>query len=211
MILFSPFLARYRADLAFRGRVSLYLSAILNFAYVLLRAVVGFRLRSVWLLSLAAYHLALGLLRVYLIVGVRRGADEHRRYRTTAWLLLALNLTVGGMIIQMVRDHANFVYAGPLIYLSAAYAFYALGMAVANIVRFRRLGSPILSAAKALNWVAAMISVLGLQTALLARFSVGSPAFSRLMNMLTGSAVYVLVILTALYMLRRAHTERFHG
>lgn len=205
----SPFLARYRADLAFRGRVSLYLGMMLNFAYVLFRAAVGLRLRSIWLLSLAVYHLALGLLRVYLIVGAARGADERRCYRTTAWLLLALNLTVGGLVVQIVRDHASFAYSGPLIYLSAAYAFYALGAAVANILRFRRLGSPILSAAKALNWVAALISVLGLQTALLARFSVGSPAFAERMNLLTGSAVYALVILTAVRMLRRSRAERF--
>ena len=206
---FAPFLARYRADLAFRGRMSLYSGAALNFAYVLFRAAVGLRLRSIWLLSLAAYHLALGLLRMYLIVGVRRGADERRGYRKTAWLLLALNLTVGGLIVQIVRDHASFAYSGPLIYLSAAYAFYALGAAAANIVRFRRLGSPILSAAKVLNWVAAMISMLGLQTALLARFSVDNPAFSQLMNMLTGSAVYALVILTTVRMLRRSRAERF--
>ena len=191
--------------------MSLYLGAALNLAYALLRAAVGIRLRSAWLLSLAVYHLALGLLRVRLIAGIRRRADEWRCYRSTAWLLLALNLTVGGMVVQMVRDHASFVYSGSLIYLSAAYAFYALGMAVANILRFRRLGSPILSAAKALNWVAAMISILGLQTALLARFSVGSPAFAELMNILTGSAVYALVILTAARMLRRSRAERFRA
>ena len=189
--------------------MSLYSGAALNFAYVLFRAAVGLRLRSIWLLSLPAYHLVLGLLRVYLIVGVRRGADERRCYRKTAWLLLALNLIVGGLIVQIVQDHASFAYSGPLIYLSAAYAFYALGAAAANIVRFRRLGSPILSAAKALNWVAAMISMLGLQTALLARFSVDNPAFAQLMNILTGSAVYALVILTAVHMLRRSRTERF--
>ena len=51
--------------------------------------------------------------------------------------------------------------------------------------------------------------MLELQTALLARFSVGSPAFPRTMNMLTGSAVYALVILTAVRMLRCSRAERF--
>jgi hypothetical protein len=52
----------------------------------------------------------------------------------------------------------------------AAYFFYAVIIAATNVVKFRRHGSPILSAAKAINLVAAMVSILSLETAMLAQF-----------------------------------------
>ena len=72
---------------------------------------------------------------------------------------------MGGMIVLMVRTNSGFSYPGYIIYLSALYTFYAMAVSVINLVKFRRLGSPILSAAKVLNLVSAMMSVLGLQTA----------------------------------------------
>lgn len=73
--------------------------------------------------------------------------------------------------------------------------------AVINLVKFRRLGSPILSAAKVLHFVAAMMSILGLQTAMLSRFSVNGNDYRKMMNGITGGFVYGIVILIAIYML----------
>ena len=70
-----------------------------------------------------------------------------------------------------------------------------------NLIRFRRLGSPILSAAKVLNFVAAMMSILGLQTAMISRFSENGENYRRMMNAITGGFVYGIVILIAIYML----------
>ena len=80
-------------------------------------------------------------------------------------------LFVGGMIVLMVRTNSGFTYPGYIIYLSALYTFYTMITAVVNVVKFRKLGSPILSAAKILNFISAMMSILGLQTAMISRFS----------------------------------------
>ena len=69
---------------------------------------------------------------------------------------------MGGMILPTVRTNSGFSYPGSIIYLSALYTFYTLAVAVVNLVKFRRLGSPILSAAKVLNLISAMMSILGL-------------------------------------------------
>lgn len=75
---------------------------------------------------------------------------------------------------------------------------------VVNLVKFRRLGSPLLSAAKVLNFVSAMMSVLGLQTAMISRFSVRGEEYRRMMNAITGGFVYGIVLLIAVFMLLRA-------
>ena len=108
---------------------------------------------------------------------------------------------MGGMIILMVLTNSGFSYPGHIIYLSALYTFYTLVTSVLNLVKFRRLGSPILTAAKVLNFISAMMSILGLQTAMISRFSVNGEGFRRMMNAITGGFVYGVVILLAAAML----------
>ncbi len=160
--------------------------------------------------SMSAYYLALGALRAYLVVGYRRRipARECRCYRRTAWLLFLLNIPMGGMIVLMVRTNSGFSYPGYVIYLSALYTFYTMITSVLNLIKFRRLGSPILSAAKVLNFVAALMSILGLQTAMIARFSAHGEGYRRMMNAITGGFVYGIVVLIAVYMLLHSRTLR---
>ena len=105
------------------------------------------------------------------------------------------------MIVLMVLTDSGYSYPGYVIYLSALYTFYTVILAIVNLVKFRKLGSPILSAAKVLSFVAALMSLLGLQTAMISQFSTGGESFRRMMNAITGGGVWFAVILTAVYML----------
>ena len=197
---------RYVNDLAFRGSVSIYRGMTVNFLYVLFRIVVGIRYTSMWFISMAVYYLVLGVLRLSLILSYHQkvNIDELRCYRRTAWLIFLLNIPMGGMITLMVLTNSGYSYPGYVIYLSAMYTFYTMVTSVVNLVRFGRLGSPILSAAKVLNFIAALMSILGLQTAMIAQFSVESDSFRKTMNAITGGVIWLCVILTAVYMLRRS-------
>lgn len=210
-ILSSEMAARYRADLAFRGNISIYQGMTVNFLYMLFRAVTGICYASTWFISMAVYYLCLGGIRAYLIVCYRRRheKDEMRCYRNTARLLFLLNVPMGGMILLMVRTDSGFSYSGYVIYLSALYTFYTMILAVRNLVKFRRVGSPILSAAKVLNFIAAMMSILGLQTALISQFSVQGEGYRKMMNAITGGCIYAIVLAIAVYML--LHSRRAKG
>lgn len=199
----SEFGRKYRSDLAFRGSISIYQGMTVNFCYMLFRVVVGIRFASVWFISMAVYYLVLGGLRLFLIINYRHRNREKELicYRRTAWLLFLLNIPMGGMILLMVLTDSGFSYPGYVIYLSAMYTFYTMIISVINLVKFRRLGSPILSAAKVLNFVSAMMSILGLQTAMIAQFSTEGEDFRRTMNAACGTAVWGTVVATAVYML----------
>lgn len=73
-------------------------------------------------------------------------------------------------------------------------------LSIVNLVKFRKMDSPILSAAKVLNFVSAMMSVLGLQTAMIARFSSEGEEFRKMMNAITGGAVFFIVMVTVAVM-----------
>ena len=197
--------ARYLHDMSLRGNVSIYQGLAVNFFYAVFCVYVGIRYASVWFVSMAAYYLVLGLLRLSLIISYRHREKygELRPYRRTAWLLFLLNIPMGGMILLMIVTNSGASYPGYVIYLSAMYTFYTMAMSVVNLVKFRKLGSPILFAAKVLNFIAAMMSVLCLQTAMIAQFSANGEHFRITMNAMTGTAVWFAVIVTAVWMLIR--------
>lgn len=209
----SAFGSRYLNDLAFRGSVSIYQGVAVNFLHMVFRIVAGIRYASVWFVSMSVYYLVLGVLRTFLIYSYRRreanGLDfECRCYRRTAWLLFLLNIPMGGMIVLMVRTNSGFSYPGYVIYLSALYTFYIMIVSIVNLVKFRKIGSPILSAAKVLNLVSALMSVLGLQTAMISRFSSNGEGYRKMMNAITGGCVYAAVVVIAVYMLVHAAGNR---
>ena len=147
-----------------------------------------------------------GIMRLSLALSYRNRntKSELRCYRRTARLLFLLNIPMGGMIVLMVLTDSGYSYPGYVIYLSALYTFYTVILAIVNLVKFRKLGSPILSAAKVLNFVAALMSLLALQTAMISQFSTEGEAFRRMMNAITGGGVWFSVILIAVYMLLRS-------
>ena len=59
-----------------------------------------------------------------------------------------------------------------------------------------------------LNLIAALMSLLGLQTAMIAQFSSGEGSFRVKMNAATGGIVWLAVIVTAVYMLLRSRKTK---
>ena len=66
-------------------------------------------------------------------------------------------------------------------------------------MRYRKYQSPAMSAAKAINLAAALVSMLSLETAMLAQFG-GGETFRQLMTASTGGSVCVIVVGMGVYM-----------
>lgn len=88
----------------------------------------------------------------------------------------------------------------------ALYTFYTTIMAVVNLVRDRKSGSPVMAAARGVNLAAALVPMLSLETAMLTQFNDGSKGalFRRAMIGSTGGAVCVLVTVMGLHMVIHA-------
>lgn len=199
---------RYMTDLPFRESLSLHTAAGVNLCYALFKLGVGIYYRSLWFGAVAVYYLCLTLIRVLLLRGTyQKDANKKREYQTArlcgCWLLV-LTIALSAMAAQMVIYGKGYEYPGTLIFVAAFYAFYSITMAVVNLLRFRKLNSPVLSASKVLGLAAALVSMLSLQTAMFASFG-GAFQFQELMNALTGGAVCLLILLMAILMVARAN------
>lgn len=203
-----PLGGRYLADVAFRAEVSLYPSLIINMLYAAVKMVSGILYGSVWFITLSAYYILLAVMRFLLLTSVRKRhvsssiAVEFRRYRVCGILLAVMTLALSGMVLFIVRQDGNYNYPGVLIYAMAMYAFYAVITAIINIFKFRKHGSPVLSAAKAINLTAALVSMLALETAMLSQFGADDDhCFRQVMTASSGGVVCVFVLGMAIYMI----------
>ena len=114
--------------------------------------------------------------------------------------MLILNFALAGVVIQMVRAGRGYHYPGVLIYIAAMFTFYAVILVVFNLVKYRKYDRQEILAVKAINFTAAAVSILSLQTAMLAEFG-GDFQFVKFMNSATGCIICLLILGTAFYMI----------
>lgn len=207
-----PFAHRYLTDISFQLHISLYLSLGLNVLYAVMKFVYGVWYHSVWFGTLAVYYFFLAVMRFGLLRHVNRNgfgknnAAELKQYRMCGFVLMLMSIALSGVVVLVVRKNEGFQYAGYLIYIMAMYAFYNMITAVMNVVKFRKYHSPAMSAAKIINLAAALVSMLSLETAMLAQFDNGKnpETFRQIMTGSTGGGVCIIVLGIAIYMVIRS-------
>ncbi len=205
------FTRRFIKDIEFRALVVLHCSLAINALYVVFNGYSGVKHNSIWFIAVAVYYFTFGIIR-YLLVRrywisntiinkIEAEYYEIRTYRLCGILMFTLNAIMSGMIIQMLL----YGYAvGELLpyeaILSAVYTFYITALSINNLVKFRKSKNVILSAAKKLSFVGALMSMFTLQTSLLNVFGT-SEANVKLINTLTGGSVTLINLGLAFYMM----------
>ena len=193
-----PLVKRFAEDVRFRTSVSLYQGLIVNLFSERME-------ESPQIITLAVYYILLAVLRVLLLwrwggIGAKQ---ELCRYRLCGVGLLIMNVALAGMVVLMVSQNRGYVYPGILIYAMAAYSFYTVIIAVINVIKFRRHGSPVLSAAKTISLAAALVSILALETAMIAQFG-GTDDYRKMMTAATGGGVCAIILGMAVFMIVRS-------
>lgn len=206
-----PTVRKYFSDVSFKMNVSLYRSLGLNVLYAIAKFCFSVCYHSVWFATLAVYYLLLAFIRFGLLRYANRnafGADQRAewlQYRLCGILLAVMNIALSGMVFLAVRRNVGFFYPGYLIYMMAMYAFYSITAAVRAVIRYRSYHSPAMSAAKVLQLAAALVSMLALETAMLAQFGGNDTTrFREIMTGCTGGGVCVIILAIAVYMILRS-------
>lgn len=210
----NQYVSRYAADVHLRVRLSLYASLLWNAAYAVFQLGLGFYHASVWFYALAAYYILLAVMRFFLLREVRSltpGGDrcqELQRYRFCGYILLLMNLALAVIVFYVVWQNRGFQHHPITTIAMAAYTFTSLTLAIVNVVKYRKYQSPVLSASKAISLAAACVSMLTLETAMLAAFGEqGDGEFRQVTTALTGAVVCLLVLVMAIYMIVRSTRE----
>ncbi len=202
----NPLGSRFMTDMKFRTHITLYGSLAVNLLYVMLNIAWGFTNRTAWFFVLAFYYVILSVMRFLLLrfvsatgIGNNR-LSELSRSRVCGFILLTLNLFLSGAVLMILYQDKGYKYGGILIYAMAAYTFWITAVAVKNLIKYRKFGSPLMSMAKIISMAAALVSMLSLETAMLSEFGEDmSPDGKWLLVVLTGAGVSVIIIAMSVY------------
>lgn len=203
-------------DYGFRAVTFSTVAFIVNIAYAIFNGAMGIISRSVWFGALSLYYIVLSALKAYVIIGSRRinKLTENRplllarMYRNCGISLIILSIALSGAVAQMALSDQGFKYADLMIYAAALYAFYKITIAIIQFVKSRRHGRTINETFGLINLSDGLVSMLALQTALLAAFGEGS---SKVYNAITGTAVMLMIIAIGIFMAfgaKRIKTEK---
>lgn len=206
-------------DYRYRALFSTVFAFLLNLLYAAGNGIYAKWSHSAWLGTLSAYYLFLSILRFLVIRqefcfakkqigGKRKIAGEWNMFRNAGILLIVVTLVLSGAVVLLLHEEGGKVYSGYLIFAAAAYTFYKITIAVINMIKVRKMRSPLLLTIRNIGYADALVSVLFLQTAMFTAFSDGKNINKQLMNEMTGGAVCVMIFFIGIFMVRKAAGER---
>lgn len=207
-------------DQKYRNTVSLYFGVLFNVLYVSFKFISSFIYKSLWMGANAIYYLVITIIRFILLKTHRKNAsklENVKKYNLTGVLLLVLNVAMMGMIYQMVINNETYIYPGYMIYIITLYSFYNIITAIIDVIKYRKNEDDVFSSVKMLSLATATMSIFATQTALINMF--GEEEDNRLlMNSITGTAVIVIVLGIAIFMivnsskkLHKIRSEKVNG
>lgn len=214
----NKYIKKYRMDTGWRITISLYTSFAINAAYTLLQLGLGIIHDAVWYYSMTIYYLLLSVMRFYLLRylkgGYAPGEDKNgelHRYRFCGIVLVGMNLTLAVIVYYITWQNKTFIHHTITTIAMAAYTFTSFTMAIINLIRYQKYQSPILSAAKAINFAAAMVSMLTLETTMLTVFEKGQKEnFNRMITGITGTVITLTILIMAIYMIVKSTGKLRH-
>lgn len=209
-----PFVQRYQNDVDFQMKVKVLFSLILNVMYAVVKLGLGIFYQSFWDIQIAIYYVLICGCRFIFFHYMQHYTlgqypeKEYLKYKHCGYFLLGINMIWIGTTILMVWYHHTYEYPGTMIYVAALYAFYTIGVAIKNMIKYRKSKSPIIKAMNCLHFVTACLSIFSLQTAMLTQFDHhDSIVVKQIANGLTGTIVCTLIVLLSIYMIRHSYRE----
>lgn len=212
------FTRRIVHDYGARTVVFASLAFVVNIGYAVFQGVMGILSHSLWFGLLACYYILLSALRGGILLGAhrlrRRGGEQLegklKLYRLCGISLMVLDLAMCAAVTQMVLFGSPVQSGFIQVIVSAAYTFYKAILAVVNFVRAKRLRDPVVQSLRGICAADALISVVALETAMLATFGGGESMLA--LRAITGFAACAVTIAIGITMTvfacRRLHALR---
>ncbi len=187
-----------------RGLALMVWSTIYNLIFALLYLVPGIRDNLLWDGSVGGYYLILSVIRAYILYHTARRdmsrEQEKQIFRVCAVMLLILDLMLGLLAYQITRKHIAAPKSQVFIIAVAAWTYFKLVLCIVQVIQNRKALSYLVSSDTAVNYAAVLVSILNLQSSMLAVFG-DSEQFAEKMNFITGSAVFILIFIEGAVML----------
>ena len=188
-----------------------YTSLSFNFLYAVGNCVVGFLTHSWWFITVGAYYAVLTVNR-YSVLQIKRKASgnydtELFARRITGILLVVLSFCIVGVnIMSTVKDRGT-VYHEIVMITIATYTFTKITIAIVGMVKAKHSASPVLKTLRNISLADACVSIYTMQRSMLVSFPGMETTEILLLNIFTGTAVWIVVLLLGINLIGGKYTN----
>ena len=172
----SKFLALFkkiRSNRDYRDKAVLCISTTVNYFFAGFQLYGGIRYRSAWFTALGVYYAVLTSVRLYLgLSKAKRGRNAWKVFHFSGLALVIANLALIIMISIMIAEPSITTYGYSTIITAGVvfWTFYLLVSAVVATVRKKGEHDAVTLAGSIVQFVGAAVSILMLQTAMIASY-----------------------------------------
>ena len=188
-----------------------YTSLAFNVAYALGNCIIGFLAHSWWFITVGAYYTVLAITR-FSVLQVKRKASgnydaELFARRITGILLVVLSFCIVGVnILSAVQDRGTAFHEIVMITI-ATYTFTKITISIIGMVKAKRSASPVLKTLRNISLADACVSIYTMQRSMLVSFPGMEAAEILLLNIFTGAAVWIVVLLLGINLIGGKYTD----
>lgn len=187
-----------------------YVSLFLNFAFAVYHCALGFFAHSWWFITVGAYYTVLAIAR-FSVLRIRRKAKgnydtEGFARRITGILLIVLSFCIVGVnILAALKDRGTAFHKIVMITIATC-TFAKITIAIIGMVKAKRSPSPILKTLRNISLADACVSIYTMQRSMLQSFPGMEAAEILILNIFTGTAVWITVLLLGMNLIGGKYT-----
>lgn len=206
---------KFIRNYSYRTIITSIFPTIFSIAYGIFNTVLAVKTKSQWLGSIGAYYLILALTRsnnIYANYKISLLEDKKEKinqqlhlYRNNGFFLIVLNISFGAAVFQMLFDKQGYPIIGYFIYIALFYTLYKIYRTISHIYRAKNNHNFGVQCVRNLNFVDALVALVGLQTSLFISFGNGYDA--AIPNAITGFIVVFFIIALGVYMVIKSNYE----
>ena len=196
---------------AFKLVKSPYTSLAFNTAYALGNCSIGYFTHSWWFITVGAYYTVLAITRFSVLQVKRKAKDNYDTVlfarRITGILLVVLSFCIVGVnIMSAVKDRGT-AYHEIVMIAIATYTFTKITVAIIGMVKTKRADLPVLQTLRNISLADACVSIYTMQRSMLVSFPGMEAADILLLNIFTGTAVWVVILLLGINLIGGKYTN----
>lgn len=186
----------------------------LNLLYAFYHAVLGIINQSVWFIIMCAYYIVLSTMRLSAVLCEQKNRGnssndiEYFVMKLCGVLFILLNFVLAGAVYISLSQNIATKYGTIIMITIATYTFYKITITIIKAVKQHKNPSPLLFTIRSISYAEVAASVLTLQRSMLVSFGKTNHTYIHTMNVLTGSAVCVFVLILGVLLIAKGTRER---
>ena len=188
-----------------------YTSLAFNVVYALSNCIIGFLAHSWWFITVGTYYTVLAITRFSVLQVKRKASDNYDTElfarRITGILLVVLSFCIVGVnIMSAVKDRGTTFHEIAMITI-ATYTFAKITISIIGMVKAKRSASSVLKTLRNISLADACVSIYTMQRSMLVSFPGMEVAEILLLNIFTGTAVWIVVLLLGINLIGGKYTD----